>query len=319
MATIVRVLLAGLLGATGVVIVLRAAGTHVGHPWAAVLTLFPWLVALTLTATVAAAALRWWPAAGAGALLTLLGAGLLVPRMVAAPATEAAGPELTVAVANLRVGSADAAAVVAAVARYDVDVLLTLELTDRAISELGRAGLADHLPEQVLEPSRFTSGGGIHSRLPLAAMAPSRDRGFGQTPRAVVRVDDTTEVVLQGVHPLPPIRADWTEQWARTLAGLTAPQAGEHRLLAGDFNATLDHPQLRQVLARGWVDAADAVGAGLVPTFHGLPYGEPVPPVTLDHVLVPPGTQVLGVDVAPLPGSDHRLLVVRLRLTAAVG
>ena len=45
---------------------------------------------------------------------------------------------------------------------------------------------------------------------------------------------------------------------------------GDVRILAGDFNATLDHPELRALLDRGYVDAADAAGAGLA--------GRPGPP-----------------------------------------
>ena len=91
---------------------------------------------------------------------------------------------------------------------------------------------------------------------------------------------------------------------------------GGRRLLAGDFNATHDHAPFRALLDRGWNDAADAVGRGLVPTFNALPWGEPVPPVTLDHVLVDGDTEVLDVRVLPLPGSDHRLLVVDIAVPA---
>lgn len=317
MGTVARVAVAVTLALVATITGVRLAGVTVRHPWVAVLTVFPWLVAVAALATVTAAALRWWPGAVVGVVLVLLGAAVLVPRATAGPTVTAEGPPLTVAVANLRVGAADPAALVAAVEHHGIDVLVTLELTEAAIVSLAAGGLGRHLPHAVLEPSRFTSGGGIHSRLPLRALAPSEDRGFGRTPRAVVQVDADLEVVVEGVHPLPPIRADWTRQWARTLDRLGAPRADERRLLTGDFNATLDHPQLRSLLARGWHDAAAAVGRGLVPTFNALPYGEPVPPVTLDHVLVDPWTQVEAVDVLPLPGSDHRILVVDVRLPAA--
>ncbi len=37
--------------------------------------------------------------------------------------------------------------------------------------------------------------------------------------------------------------------------------------LVGDFNATLDQAALRDVVARGYRDAADVAGKGLEPTF----------------------------------------------------
>jgi endonuclease/exonuclease/phosphatase family metal-dependent hydrolase len=196
-------------------------------------------------------------------------------------------------------------------------VLVTLELTEPAVERLAAAGLDEVLPQTELLPSRFTSGGGIHSRLPLTPRAPDRSRGFGDSPRATIEVPDAGPVLVDAVHPLPPIVPDWTLQWRDALAALPAAQPDvERRILAGDFNATLDHAPLRDVLGRGWVDAADAVGAGLVPTFNALPFGEPVPPVTIDHVLVDRRTAVQDVRTVALPGSDHRMLVADLRLPA---
>ena len=43
---------------------------------------------------------------------------------------------------------------------------------------------------------------------------------------------------------------------------IEALPSGDGRILAGDFNATFDHPEFRALLDRGYVDAADAAGAG---------------------------------------------------------
>ncbi len=124
---------------------------------------------------------------------------------------------------------------------------------------------------------------------------------------------------VDAVHPLPPITAEWTLSWARQLRSLSSPpNDGDtpRHLLAGDFNATMDHYWFRELLDSGWVDAADARGMGLRSTFGGPGAGEPVPPVTLDHVLVDTDVLVEHVSTRPLPGSDHRMLIVRLRLPA---
>ena len=55
------------------------------------------------------------------------------------------------------------------------------------------------------------------------------------------------------------------------------------RVLAGDFNATLDHAVFRDVLRLGYADAALQVGQALTPTW-GPPGRRAV--LTLDHVLV---------------------------------
>lgn len=91
------------------------------------------------------------------------------------------------------------------------------------------------------------------------------------------------------------------------------------RLLVGDFNATLDHGALRRLLRRGYLDAADEVGAGLTPTWPSgrataLAAFDP-PPATIDHVLVERGVAVAAVRVHDVPGSDHRAVLADLRLT----
>lgn len=318
MQLVARIMTVALLLPVAVVLAVRVLGLDLGFPWVAIVTVLPWLLVLAVVAGAMAAIARWTPGLVGAGLVLAIGAAVLVPRLVPGPNTDA-GPDatvVTVGVANLRLGLADADALVAAVQQAGIEVLVTLELTEDAIARLEDAGLTDRLPNDVLEPSRFTSGGGIHSSLPLTALPSSEDRGFGRTPRAEVQLTVPGPVVVEAVHPLPPIQDDWTQRWRSALRGLPDPDGGGRRLLAGDFNATHDHAPFRAVLDRGWNDAADAVGRGLVPTFNALPWGEPVPPVTLDHVLVDGDTEVLDVRVLPLPGSDHRLLVVDIAVPA---
>ncbi len=182
-------------------------------------------------------------------------------------------------------------------------MLVAAEVTDVAVDALATAGLHTLLQNGEVLPSRYTSGGGIWSRHELRAREPSRRRGFGASPQVTIEVPAHGPLLVDAVHPLPPISA-------------AAMDRGARRILVGDFNATLDHRALREVLDRGWVDAAAARGAGLHPTFHGLPMGEPVPPVTLDHVLVDQQVLVEDVRTRQVPGTDHRLVLVRLRLPA---
>jgi endonuclease/exonuclease/phosphatase (EEP) superfamily protein YafD len=86
-------------------------------------------------------------------------------------------------------------------------------------------------------------------------------------------------------------------------------------VLAGDFNATLDHAQLRRFLRLGYVDAASQVGRGLVPTWGPEPNGRPAM-LAVDHVLVDRRCAVLTTSAHRVPGSDHRALYAELRLPA---
>ena len=84
-------------------------------------------------------------------------------------------------------------------------------------------------------------------------------------------------------------------------------------ILAGDFNATLDHSVLRSLISTGYRDAADVVGKGFVGTWG--PYdGDRIPPVTLDRVLADKRIGVVDVAVFDLAGSDHRPVMATLTL-----
>jgi endonuclease/exonuclease/phosphatase family metal-dependent hydrolase len=84
------------------------------------------------------------------------------------------------------------------------------------------------------------------------------------------------------------------------------------QLLAGDFNSTLDHDELRELVGRGYRDAAEATGAGFRPTWQG----KRAPPVTIDHVLVPERLGVRDVEVHDLPRGDHHAVVATVQLRA---
>ena len=61
----------------------------------------------------------------------------------------------------------------------------------------------------------------------------------------------------------PPVNRAAAPGWREALAALPGSDArGDVQILAGDFNATLDHPEFRALLDRGYIDAADAVGQG---------------------------------------------------------
>jgi endonuclease/exonuclease/phosphatase family metal-dependent hydrolase len=72
--------------------------------------------------------------------------------------------------------------------------------------------------------------------------------------------------------------------------------------------------ELRRVLDRGYTDAADATGQGLVPTF---PVGVLPSLITIDHVLLPRGVLVRRLSVDRVARSDHRAVIAELVLTGA--
>lgn len=313
---VARLLVTVVVAGLGVLTVVRVGGLDRSFPLVPFMTVYPYVVVVAVVSAAVALGLgARWLALAAG-VLVLVGLIVLAPRVLPSSGPDPApdGPVVTVASANLRVGQADAAALMATLEELDVDLLVTTELTGPAIEQLAAAGLDDRFPHQVLRPSARTSGGGISSRWPLERGPDNPRGGFGATPSARIDVPGAPPVDLLGVHPLPPINRAWTNSWRADLRTLPGPVDDRIRLLAGDFNATLDHVALRELLGRGYVDAAAARGQGWRPTFFGFPFGDPVPPVTLDHVLVDRRVEVEEVVVRDIEGSDHRMVVARLRL-----
>ncbi|WP_103351108.1 endonuclease/exonuclease/phosphatase family protein [Amycolatopsis sp. CA-128772] len=274
------------------------------------------LIALSLTPYAAAAGLllggvalalrRWW-LGGVALVLAIALAVLVLPRLSASEQREVHGKTLRVLSSNLLYGQADPKAVVDLVREQRIDVLNLVEMTPRAVDGLTAAGLFETLPYRVLHPAPGAFGSGIVSRFPLKEVNLSGDSAAKQ-PGAEADLGDGVVLEVVAVHPISP-DVD-TPQWEREIKDLSRP-AGEHglRILAGDFNATLDHVAYRTVLSRGYRDAAEERGAGLAPTW---PSSFPV--VTIDHVAVDNRAAVLDYGVFDVPGSDHRAVFAEVRL-----
>ena len=263
-------------------------------------------------------------AAAAGAVLT----ATVGPRALPQRQPPAAGPVLRILTANLLVGRAAANEVVELVRRKHADVLFVQELTDDAAARLVRAGLGDLLPYQVPQPAPSGTQDSIYARFPLhggplaapvsAAQCTARlDLPSGPSAPSAPSGPSTQSVQLACIHaapPKPPWSAAATARWRSHLSALPAP-AGSPFILAGDFNATLDHAQFRRLLRRGYADAARQAGHGLSLTWGPRPGRRPAL-LAINHVLTDRRCAVLTTSAHVLPGSDHRALYAELRLPA---
>jgi endonuclease/exonuclease/phosphatase (EEP) superfamily protein YafD len=277
-----------------------------------------------LSLTPQAAAGAWISAlllrsAGPAAVTAVAAAALTAaagPRAVPRRQPPATGPVLRVLTANLLAGRASADAVTGLVRRTHADVLFVQELTGQAADRLDRAGLGDLLPHRVTQPVPHGTRGSIYARHPLhegSAAAPS------PAARCTARLDlpSGQAVELACIHAVPP-KPPWlpgaTARWRSQLAALPAPGDGPC-ILAGDFNATLDHAQFRRLLRRGWADAASQAGHGLSPTWGPRPGRRPAL-LAIDHVLIDRCCAVLTTSAHRLTGSDHRALYAEVRFPA---
>lgn len=257
-----------------------------------------------------AAALRTRAPAVVAALAILVQAVTFVPALLGSP-TSATGASVTVLTANVRLGLASARDLVDEVRAAGVTVLAVQELTPAFADGLAAAGVRDLLPFQVLDPGGGASGTGIWSALPLTQLS-AWTTTLGGTSASVQL--NGQQIVLRNVHPFPPSASD-VRLWAADYDELMgfARFAEERTVVLGDFNATVQHRRLTNLMAVGrWRDAAEVVGAGQVRTW-GPSLTRPAL-IDLDHVLVPPGMLVARFEVLDLDGSDHRPVLARLVL-----
>jgi hypothetical protein len=297
---------------------LRATGAERGFPLVPAMSFTPYAAGAAVLPLAVAAWARSVPAAvlsaGAGAAL----AGAVLSRAGRSPAGVAAtGPRIRVATVSLRKGLVGAGPVLDLVRRYDVDVLSVQELTPAAEAALRAAGIGELLPTAHVIAARpgsvVAASGAVWTRLTVAGRG--AEPGTFEQPTVRLAIDGAPGVALTAVHSAPPATSpSAVRAWTEDLAALPDPEPGVLRVLAGDFNATLDHADLRAVLRRGYVDAGWAVGGALSWTWRPLRLR--VPRLALDHVLVDPRITVAAVQLATVAGSDHRAVVADLVLPA---
>ena len=286
----------------------RLSGSERGFPLVALIAYTPFVaVAAAVVALVLLALRRRLPALLAALAGVTLVAGL-ADRALPDGRADGASARLRVLTANVAYSEVEPDVLAGMIREHRVDVLSLQELTPELAGRLRGGEAGRLLPHTAMRPGVGASGTGLMSRRPLAlqrlpkglqnrnAVARTRWPGFG-----------AFEVVA--VHPPPPTPGH-IDNWAPDLRAL--PRASEGtlpRVLAGDFNATLDHRELRRLVASGYRDAAAAAGSGLAGTW---PSDGPLPPVAIDHVLVPASWRVTRVEVLDLPGSDHRAVLAEL-------
>ncbi|OPG11909.1 endonuclease [Microbispora sp. GKU 823] len=287
------------------------SAVHIWGVGVALMTGTPYVAAASLLAVPIALAARRAAVIAVAVAASVLLAAVVLPR-AAGSAPTATGPSLRILTVNLFFGAGDAATVVDLVRRLDPDVLNTQELTPEAVRALDAAGVGTLLPYRHLEDGPGPSGSGIYARHPLTAAPDFVPEGGHNMPRARLALPSGPPVEIVDVHTLAPLNGHDVAQWTAELAALPAASPGVVRVLAGDFNASLDHAALRAVLGRGYADAADATGDGLTTTW---PADRRFPPlITIDHVLYDERASAVSTSVHSVPGSDHRAFFAELRL-----
>ncbi|MEU1389753.1 MULTISPECIES: endonuclease/exonuclease/phosphatase family protein [unclassified Nonomuraea] len=292
---------------------LRVGGLETGSFLIQLMTVTPIGAGLAALTALLAMLRRNRPAGLSAALVGMVFIACLIPRTSGVEAGKVIdGVPLRVLSVNL-FGRADAETVVRLVRTYEIEVFSALELTPEAVRRLDQAGLRKLLPYRVLQAADGAIGSGLFARHPLRPRRGLFTPIGHNMPAATLSLPSGGKVEVVAVHPNPPL-GRMADEWDASLKALPSPSPSVVRILAGDFNASLDHRAFRDLLARGYVDAADQVGKGLVPTW---PNGRAIPPIiTIDHVLADRRVGVARTEILDVPGTDHRGVFADLRLPA---
>jgi endonuclease/exonuclease/phosphatase (EEP) superfamily protein YafD len=291
----------------------RAFGLESGGLLATAMFFTPYAAVAALLATGIAVALRNWAAAAVAVVATAYFATAVLPRAIGNEITSAAERDtLTVLSANVYLGKADPDALIEMVDRLDPDILSVQELTPSFAEKLRQAGIERRLPHSVLMAQPKGRGGGLYARFPLTPL-PRQTHFLFRMPRARIDLPDGRRLRLIAVHPQPPSMS--FDGWREGLESMPAPGRGSPWILAGDFNATFDQAEFRDIVDSGYRDAGDTTGNGLEPTWPDpdesiYPWGL----ITIDHVLADNRLGVAEYGVEDLPGSDHRAVHAQLML-----
>lgn len=252
--------------------------------------------------------LRRW--VGAGVVVSLLGAVfhvvLLVPAYVGDHPT--GRPDLVVVNLNLKKGHASAVDAVALVRRQGAGLLVLEEVTPDELGRLHAAGVTRALPYEAGSAGAGGAGTVVFSKYPLSEVAkvPLQHDGYR------LAVAAPTPFWLVAVHVAQPLvgPGNWRSDWS-VLDQVVPALRGRPVLLVGDFNSTLDHRPMRNLLGDGFADAAGTANSGRQPTWPSTGLGL----IAIDHVLSADGYRAISTSTYRVPGSDHRALVARLKVS----
>jgi endonuclease/exonuclease/phosphatase (EEP) superfamily protein YafD len=305
----------------GLVLLPDLLGLDQSLPFAVLVAFRPHLAVATAVIALLVV-LRWRrarPEAVAVVLVSLVAVALVVPKAVARLPSPESGPAVSVLTFNVDRGGADVSALADTIRRSRPDVVVLPEaaaryeaLLTRAIPDLG------YRPYLAARPGAPDVNGVVV--LSAASMGPLVTRVIAQSgfdPWLELTGGRLGSRRLVAVHISAPVTGK-IGSWSRELAQLQTwcgPGAGPV-VLAGDFNATLDHSGFRSG-TRGCRDAGAQSGQGLIATWNAAwPrwFG-----AQIDHVLTGGGPEPTGMTVLDLPGSDHRAVLASVRLVSSAG
>lgn len=225
--------------------------------------------------------------------------------------------DLTVLVWNTQSGATSPADVAELVVETQADVVSLPEMDEDAAAEVTQLVALEGIPMTAMT-TRAIAGSLEKSWIPTSLLIADElgsyelDPAAGSTPglpSGVWRPVDGEGPVIVAAHPAPPLPESMND-WSTGLRWITAQcrALGPEVIVAGDFNATVDHLDLGYCQ-----DAAAQADAAATGTWPSTVPGWLASPI--DHVVTGPAWAVLGAQVITPSrpgGTDHRPIVAVL-------
>jgi endonuclease/exonuclease/phosphatase (EEP) superfamily protein YafD len=213
----------------------------------------------------------------------------------------------------MRYGQADPAALARLVRSQRPDIVVLLEAQPQSVAALAGAGVGG--PSSPWHFHGGTPGPWITGTVVLSRWPVEQQRRLDILTGAwAMRIAAPQPFTLVAVHTSQPLsrRPLWLRDFGVLRA--TVPRLRGPALVAGDFNATLDHGPMRSLLGEGLTDAARQADSGMQETWPapGVSTLVPRPMIAIDHVLTNRGFSAISTQTHVVPGTDHLALGVRL-------
>ena len=275
------------------------------------------IIPLVMVAPLLGLGLSAWKADSAYLRLAGLATGVVyLATFVSAGAVVGCNPEtsedeIVLYSHNAYWGQSDPAEIVDSVAAADADIVVLQEFWPELSREVETGTTLEALPYRSMDLLPYPNGIAILSRWPMSEPEVTY---VADRPHLRVTVETPSgPLVVHGVHLAAPTKPHLTHDWVTGLDHLAGIEPEGPTLMVGDFNATADHAQFRNLLAKGWVDAHERKGCGFDATW---PAGRILPfaVLRLDHVLTRGGIEVLSVELGDASGSDHVPIRTTFRL-----
>ena len=228
--------------------------------------------------------------------------------MKSSPSPSQQAGTVKVLVQNVLTGNRKHQSVLDWIDQEDPDVVILLETANDWFDSC--AALHEEYPYRIEQAHPGNFGVSFYSRIPCRKEV--KNYGEYQLPVVIAdfKLNETLELQIACVHPLPPMRPRTMRERDGLLnAVIEDLDPNQVHLMTGDFNMTPWSPKFKRLLKSGdLVDAAQ--GHGPEPTWYLGPTW--LGGLKLDHALVSPGIRVIDFRIGPANGSDHRGLVIEL-------